>query len=89
MDHRLIEIDENDTILLDRLEHDEPQARWQVMISTFADIDSRYDEWVGCSDPHQARAFITDFSETSAREFLVRAHEWHATKQPAISEGGL
>lgn len=90
MDHRLIEIDGQDTILLDRLEEDSTaETPWQVLISTFTDIDHRYDEWINFENPQLARGYIVDYSESSAREFVERAKAWHESryaKKTALSQ---
>lgn len=72
MNHRIIEI-EGQAVLLDRIEEDD---KWQVVVSTFVDTVSRYDEWVECNHPAQAQEYIADFSEGSARQFISRGQEW-------------
>ena len=79
MDHRLIDVKEMGTMLLDRLELDDMDTKgdWQVILSTFCEEQHRYDEWIPFENPQQARAFIRAYSEGSAREFMERAGQWN------------
>ena len=79
MDHKVITIIDEGTVLLDRLILDDPDTshKWQVTQSTFCDVLHRHDEWISFQTAEEARQFIKAYSEGAAREFLVRADEWY------------
>lgn len=76
MDHRIIQLETGQVILLDRIPTGDPQqADWQVIISTYVNVAYRYDDWVNFDDPLIAQSFIVDYSERSAIRFRKQAEE--------------
>lgn len=69
-------------ILLERFHDDE---QWQVYISVYVDKESRYDEWVDCDNPDQAREFIATYTESRVQEFLARANDWWEKEQTRLA----
>jgi len=72
MDSRIFKV-AGHQVLLERFQNDD---QWQVAISVFVDEESRYDEWVDCENPKQAREFIKTYPEGRTHEFMARANEW-------------
>ena len=86
MNHRIIQVDDNTAILLDRLEGDggELDVDWQVIISTFPDPEFRYNEWVFFDDLRYAQLFIENFSDHNAAQFMERAKAAHQKRTSGI-----
>lgn len=69
--------------MLERIQEDE---QWQVVISAYLDERIRYDEWIPCDDPKQAKEFIKTFPEAKAYEFSGRALAWQENENARLTD---